>query len=99
QHRVLSSFPTRRSSDLWRGGDGSCCRLLVGMQPLPHEELRSALSLMHGDQGIDQQTALRLKKRMAEEFREQLTLGAPTNEDETRSEEHTSELQSRVDLV
>ena len=57
----------------WRGGDGSCCRLLVGMQRLPHDELRTALSLARGDEGIDQQTALRLKKRMAEEFREQLT--------------------------
>jgi superfamily II DNA or RNA helicase len=68
--------------EAWPGGDGSCCRLLVGMQSLPHDELRTALSLTRGDEGIDQQTALRLKKRMAEEFREQLTLGAPTNEDE-----------------
>ncbi|MGH7964851.1 MAG: hypothetical protein ACRERD_24065, partial [Candidatus Binatia bacterium] len=66
----------------WHGGDGSCCRLLVGMQQLPHEELRTALSLTSGDEGVDQQTVLRLKKRMAEEFKEQLTLGAPTNADE-----------------
>lgn len=56
--------------EAWRGGDGSCCRLLVGMQRLPHDELRTTLSLARGDEGIDQQTALRLKKRMAEEFRE-----------------------------
>ena len=31
---------------------------------------------------IDNQTALRLKKRLAEEFRDQLTIGVPTNEDE-----------------
>jgi PLD-like domain len=31
---------------------------------------------------IDNQTALRLKKRLAEEFREQLAIGIPTNEDE-----------------
>jgi len=52
------------------------------MQRLPHEELRAALSLAKGDGAIDNQSAARLKKRLAEEFREQLTLGVPTNEDE-----------------
>ena len=66
----------------WSGGDGHCCRLLVGMQRLPAEELRTALSLTHRDAEIDNQTALRLKKRLAEEFREQLAVGTPTNEDE-----------------
>jgi hypothetical protein len=66
----------------WPGGEGNCCRLLVGMQRLPAEELRLALGMIHRDQEIDNQTALRLKKRLASEFREQLTLGAPTNEDE-----------------
>ena len=66
----------------WDGGEGHCCRVLVGMQRLPHEELRLARSLSDGQSALDNQTALRLKKRLAEEFREQLTLGAPTNEDE-----------------
>ena len=66
----------------WDGGPGHSCRLLVGMQRLPHEELRMARSLSDGHSVLDNQTALRLKKRLAEEFREQLTLGAPTNEDE-----------------
>lgn len=66
----------------WSGGEGHCCRLLVGMQRLPAEELRTALSLTHRDAEIDNQTALRLKKRLAEEFREQLAVGTPTNEDE-----------------
>lgn len=67
----------------WSGGAGNCCRLLVGMQRLPQEELRTAMSLVKGNSGMDNQTALRLKKKLAEEFRDQLTVGAPTNEDET----------------
>lgn len=68
--------------DRWPGGEGSCCRLLVGMQRLPQEELREAYSLLQKVDGIDLQTAVRLKKRLAEDFREQLSLGAPTDEDE-----------------
>ena len=66
----------------WQGGDGHCCRLLVGMQRLPQEDLRIARSLSAKEGQLDNQTALRLKTRLAEEFREQLTIGAPTNEDE-----------------
>jgi superfamily II DNA or RNA helicase len=66
----------------WTGGENSQCRLLVGMQRLPAEELRECLSLIHADQTIDNQTAIRLRKKLAEEFRDQLTFGVPTNEDE-----------------
>lgn len=66
----------------WGGGEGHCCRLLVGMQRLPHEELRIARTFSAQNDGLDNQTALQLKRRLAREFREQLTLGAPTNEDE-----------------
>jgi superfamily II DNA or RNA helicase len=52
------------------------------MQRLPQDELREALSIIKTGAGIDNQTALRLRKRLAEEFRHQLTLGMPTNDDE-----------------
>lgn len=57
----------------WPGGDGNCCRLLVGMQQLPKGQLRSALSLLHSEDAIDQSTAIVLKKKLAQEFRDQLT--------------------------
>ncbi len=66
----------------WDGGEGDCCRLLVGMQRLPEDELREAKRLAKQGSGIDNQTALRLKRRLAEEFREQLTIGVPTRQDE-----------------
>lgn len=66
----------------WSGGPGHCCRLLVGMQRLPQEDLRDALSILSTHDGLDNQTALRLKQKLAEDFRQQLMLGVPTNEDE-----------------
>ena len=66
----------------WAGGTGQQCRLLVGMQRLPQEELREAYSLLPQEDQISNQAVIRLKRRLAEEFRAQLTIGAPTDEDE-----------------
>jgi len=41
-------------------GGGGCCRVIVGMQSVPQEELRQAFSLFGGQTEIDKQTALRL---------------------------------------
>jgi hypothetical protein len=65
----------------WAGGLGQQCRLLVGMQTLPQQELRELLT-RDGAHELDNATAALLKRRLATEFREQLTLGFPTNEDE-----------------
>ena len=64
------------------------------MQPLPEDELRASYRLGDADDWIDQTTALRLKRRMAEEFREQLTFGAPTNEDEAGLRRLAAQLRS-----
>ena len=66
----------------WPGGEGAQCRLLVGMQRLAQDELRLAYSLLPQENQISQQAVIRLKRRLAEEFRAQLTFGAPTDEDE-----------------
>ncbi len=63
----------------WSGDPGHCCRLLVGMQRLPQEDLREALSILGARDGLDNQTALRLKQTLAEAFRQQLILGTRTN--------------------
>src|SRR3990172_8998522 len=46
----------------WAGGPEKQCRLLVGMQRLPQDELRTALSQIQGQDQLDNQTALRLQK-------------------------------------
>jgi hypothetical protein len=55
---------------------------LVGMHVTPSDELRQALRTREDEDGLDNQTALREKRRIAEEFRQQLTFGVPTNDDE-----------------
>jgi Helicase conserved C-terminal domain/PLD-like domain/SNF2-related domain len=64
------------------------------MQRLPQDELRLAFSLIQGREEIDNQTALRLKRKLAEEFREQLTFGAPTNADEAGLRRLASQLKA-----
>lgn len=66
----------------WAGGEGNCCRLLVGMQKLPQDQLRSSLSVLHAGEQMDQAAAIALKRKLAQEFREQLMIGMPTNADE-----------------
>lgn len=57
------------------------CRLLVGMQKLPAEILRE--SFLHDDAYvIDQAEMVKLKKKLAFEFKEQLTIGTPSERDE-----------------
>lgn len=57
------------------------CRLLVGMQKMPIDILRDYFS-KDEDHIIDQAEALKLKKRLAQEFKDQLTIGTPTEADE-----------------
>jgi hypothetical protein len=68
--------------DRWTGGAGECCRLLVGMQPLPERELEEAYGILKREGDLDNQTAIRIKKSLADHFRRQLTIGTPTDTDE-----------------
>ena len=85
--------------EAWSGGEGHCCRLLVGMQRLAEEELRMAMRLARRDTGMDNQTALRLKKKLAEEFREQLAVGVPTNEDEAGLRRLATQIKAKKVIV
>jgi len=83
----------------WDGGDGHCCRLLVGMHITPTDELRRTLRFHQGEDALDNQTAIREKRRIAEEFRQQLTFGAPTNEDETVLRQLAQQIRGKKLLV
>ena len=92
----------------WRGlapyvddwsNDGGPCRVLIGMQRLPHEELREALSLFDKPPSIDNQTAHRLRVQLAEQLRQQLTIGVPTNGDERTLRQLAAQLRSKKVVV
>ena len=85
--------------DRWSGGPGQCCRLLVGMQRLPQDELYAALRGLQSHNGIDTQTALRLKKKLAEDFRAQLMVGVPTNEDEAGLRRLATQIRAKKVIV
>lgn len=78
----------------WPGDEAHRCRILVGMQRLPEEEMRQAFSVSKEGQALDNQTALRLKKQAAEAFRRQLTFGAPTNADEAALRQLSAQIQA-----
>jgi hypothetical protein len=43
------------------------CTLLVGMQRLPEEELRFSRGVAQSDEGLDNQTVARIRRRRAQE--------------------------------
>lgn len=63
------------------GGENEQCRLIIGMHATPQQLIRNYYSKAK-QESIDNQTAVRLKRELAEEFRTQLTLGYPNNSDE-----------------
>jgi superfamily II DNA or RNA helicase len=58
------------------------CRLLVGMQKLPKDELQTLFSLARDENKVDLEEVKRLKFRCVQEFRSQLIFGSPNNRDE-----------------
>lgn len=85
--------------DRWSGGIGQCCRLLVGMHVTPSDELRQTLHTREDEFGLDNQSALREKRRIAEEFRQQLTFGVPTNDDEEALRQLSVQLRNKKLIV
>lgn len=69
------------------------CRILIGMNPSPDEELRKSLSLKRC-KPLDQQQVLRRKNQAVAAFRKQLVLGAPTNADEQGLRDLADQLRS-----
>src|SRR6266704_2628129 len=87
-----------RLMEQWQGGAAGSCRLLIGMAERPEDELRKLFSLRGGNE-IDQSTVVHLKQRMAQEFRQQLVMGAPTNQDQEGLRRLSTQLKARRVVV
>lgn len=85
----------------WSGEDGKCCRLLVGMQRMPQDYIKDTFRLSYNSSDIelDNQTALRLKRSLAKEFREQLMYGVPNNEDEAGLRRLVAQIKERKVII
>lgn len=78
----------------WAGGDNANCRLLVGMHQHPREHLRRAYGIGNDEDSLDNSTANQMKKDLAAEFRQQLMLGMPTNDDEAGLQRLANQIRS-----
>ena len=74
------------------------CRLLVGMQKLPSEILRESF-LRDETYIIDHAEMIKLKKKLAYEFKEQLTVGTPTERDEIYLRKLSTQLKAKKVVV
>jgi superfamily II DNA or RNA helicase len=81
------------------GGENNCCRLLIGMQKLPKDELNDILGLGISQKPISQGEIVNLKKRIVQEFRQQLMLGKPNNDDEWGLKRLKTQLEDKKVIV
>ena len=91
---ALSGMPVTEKNDQVH----RYCRLLVGMQKLPSEILRDSF-LRDDTYIIDQAEMLKLKKKLAYEFKEQLTIGTPTERDEIYLRKLSKQLKEKKVVV
>jgi superfamily II DNA or RNA helicase len=84
----------------WSGRDGECVRVLVGMPVDQQRELDSHYSLWESaDVPISLGEAQRRRQRMAEQFRDQLMVGAPRLIDQRALKQLASQLRARKLVV
>lgn len=83
--------------DQLEGKNNTYCRLLIGMQKLPHEVLYQFLSPEKSKKSdkVDRQQSIMIKKQIAEDFKKQLISGYPTNEDEKNLQRLKQQLEQR----
>jgi len=84
--------------DNWTGGEGHQCRLLIGMNRRPEEMVKEIFSTKEPEP-IDNATAAKLRKALAQEFKDQLTIGIPTEVDERGLRKLSSQIKSKKVVV
>lgn len=83
----------------WSPDRGQTCRVLIGMQRPPNDEVRELYRLADSDGGLDNAQAARLKSQFAAQLREQITLGIPTGKDELALRRFAAQLRAGQAVV
>ena len=84
--------------DKYGGEENNQCRLLIGMQRLPRDLIYDYFSLDE-EEIIDNKKASEIRKKLAEEFKEQLTIGIPTDADEAALRKLSKQIKSKKVIV
>ena len=66
----------------WKPENGQICRVMVGMQRPPHDEIKELYSALDSVEFIDNAKASQMRHKFAELLKEQITFGIPTGRDE-----------------
>ena len=69
------------------------------MHQTPQEELRKSYLFQDGEPLLDNQSIIRMKRKLAKEFRDQLTIGAPNNADETALRKLADQIKTKKVVV
>ncbi len=97
---IADRIDTLSGAWLFEGEDDvhRTCRLLVGMQKMPVDILKDHFS---GEEEHlpDQAKAVKLKKQLAQEFKDQLTIGTQTDPDEKALRKLSEQLKSKKVVV
>ena len=83
------------SIEHFEGGDKGCCRVLIGMHRSGLEEVRQVQRFDRENVRMDNGQVKRLARELAQEFREQLTIGAPSNADERALRQLAAQIRAR----
>lgn len=69
------------------------------MNKLPQEELYESRSLLASQGGIDNRQVIQLKKRIAQEFRQQLAIGIPSDLEEAALRKLSAQIRAKKLVV
>ena len=78
----------------WQPESGQICRVLIGMQRPPHDDVKSLYKIDDAVDSIDNARASELKRKFAEGLKEQITFGLPTSSDEKGLQRLANQLRS-----
>lgn len=83
----------------WNPENGEQCRVLIGMQRPPQDDVKALYRLDQEDDSLDNTRASELKRKFAETLKEQITFGMPTSKDEKGLQRLAAQLRSNKVVV